>query len=56
MIWVGTADYVSERIDQYREQLGLDHIMLLQQFPGLPFEKIIASMTRFGEHVMPRYL
>ena len=56
MIWVGTADYVSERIDQYREQLGLDHIMLLQQFPGLPFEKIIASMNRFGEHVMPRYL
>ena len=56
MMWVGTADYVSEKIVQFREDVGLQHIMLLQQFPGIPFEKILASMSRFGEYVMPDFL
>jgi alkanesulfonate monooxygenase SsuD/methylene tetrahydromethanopterin reductase-like flavin-dependent oxidoreductase (luciferase family) len=55
-IWVGTAEYVSEKIEQCQQELGLQHIMLLQQFPGVPIEKILASMTRFGEHVAPRFL
>ena len=56
MMWVGTADYVSDKIEQFREDVGLQHIMLLQQFPGIPFEKILASMSRFGEYVMPNFL
>ena len=55
MMWIGTADYVAEKIEQCREEVGLQHIMLLQQFPGIPFEKILASMSRFGERVVPRF-
>lgn len=55
MMWVGPADYVSEKIEQCREEVNLQHIMLLQQFPDIPIEKILASMTRFGEHVVPRF-
>ena len=56
IMWVGTADYVAEKIEKFREEVGLQHIMLLQQFPGVPIEKILASMRRFGEHVVPRFL
>ena len=55
IIWVGTADYVAEKMQDYRDDVNVNHIMLLQQFPGIPFEKIIASMDKFSEHVMPRF-
>ena len=54
IMWVGTADYVAEKIQTFQDEIGLQHIMLLQQFPGIPIEKILASMSRFGEHVVPR--
>lgn len=56
LIRVGTADHVVEKIQRYREECGLEHVMLLQQFPGTPLEKILASMTRFGEQVLSRAL
>ena len=55
IIWVGTADHVTEKIEQFREQVGLQHIMLAMPFFGLPFEKVLASLSRFGEHVVPRF-
>ena len=55
LIWVGTADYVAEKIDKYRDAVNLQHIVLLQQFPGLPYEKILSSMSLLAEHVLPRY-
>ena len=39
LIWVGTADYVAEKIEKYRQLIGLKHIMLLQQFPGIDYQK-----------------
>ena len=56
LIWVGTADHVGEKLQHYREEFGLEHVMLLQQFPGTPLKKILASMTRFGEQVLPQFL
>ena len=55
IIWVGTADYVSEKMKDFRDDANVNHIMLLQQFPGVPYEKIISSMDKFSEHVMPRF-
>ena len=55
IIWVGTAEHVTEKIARCKEQFGLSHIMLLQQFPGVSIEKILASMTRFGERVVPQF-
>ena len=55
VIWIGSADYVAEKIERFREEVGLSHIMLLEPFPGLPYEKILKSMTLFGERVVPRF-
>lgn len=55
IIWVGTADYVAEKIEACRDELDINHIMLLQQFPGIAYDRITASMSRFSEHVLPRF-
>ena len=55
IIWVGTADYVAEKIEDYRDDVNVNHIMLLQQFPGVAYNNILSSMTRFSERVMPRF-
>ena len=55
LIWVGTADYVAEKIEKYRQLIDLKHIMLLQQFPGIDYQKILKSMTLFSENVIPRF-
>ena len=55
IIWVGTADYVAERIEEFREEVNVNHIMLLQQFPGIDYTKILKSMDRFSGHVLPRF-
>ena len=55
LIWVGDADYVAEKIDKLNKSIGLNHIMLLQQFPGFDYQKILKSMALFSERVMPRF-
>ena len=55
IVWVGTADYVAEKIEKAREEVGLQHVMLAMPFFGLPFEKVLSSLSRFGEQVLPRF-
>ena len=55
IVWVGTPDYVAEKIEKAREEVSLQHIMLAMPFFGLPFEKVLSSLSRFGEHVLPRF-
>ena len=54
IIWVGSPEYVAEKLEQFREEVDLQHIMLIAPFPGLPYEKNLKSMTLFGEQVIPR--
>ena len=55
IIWVGTADYVTERIEEAKAAIGFDHLVALQQFPGVPYEKIRASWERLASDVTPRF-
>jgi len=55
IIVVGSADYVTERFNESRETLGLDHLVLMQQYTGVPYDKIIASWDRLCEHVVPQF-
>jgi len=55
VIWVGTADYVAEKIQERREKIGLNHFVSLQQYPGVPYELIRRSMTRYIERVVSRF-
>lgn len=55
IIVVGDAAYVAERFAEKQEIIGLDHLMLMQQYTGVPYEKILASWDRLFEHVVPRF-
>ena len=55
IIVVGDADYVADRFAEKQETIGLDHLMLMQQYTGVPYEKILASWKRLFESVVPRF-
>jgi alkanesulfonate monooxygenase SsuD/methylene tetrahydromethanopterin reductase-like flavin-dependent oxidoreductase (luciferase family) len=55
IIMVGDAEFVADRIAERQETTGLDHLMLMQQYTGVPYEKILASWHRLFEHVVPRF-
>jgi alkanesulfonate monooxygenase SsuD/methylene tetrahydromethanopterin reductase-like flavin-dependent oxidoreductase (luciferase family) len=46
---VGDSVFVKEEIARYREALGIDHFMMRCHWPGLEFEKSLASIRRLGE-------
>jgi hypothetical protein len=52
---VGDAEFVANRIAERQESTGLDHLMLMQQYTGVPYRKILASWNRLFEHVVPRF-
>ena len=55
IIVVGDAAYVAERFAEKQEMIGLDHVMLMQQYTGVPYEKILASWDRLFAHVVPKF-
>jgi len=55
IIVVGSAEYVIERFKERQETIGLDHLVLMQQYTGVPYTKILASWDRLFEHVVPHF-
>lgn len=55
IIMVGDAEFVADRIAERQEATGLDHLMLMQQYTGVPYEKILSSWHRLFEHIVPRF-
>ena len=55
LIFVGTPDSVSEQIERYQDELGLDHLVLFHNIPGLTHEKVMKSLSLFSERVLPRF-
>jgi alkanesulfonate monooxygenase SsuD/methylene tetrahydromethanopterin reductase-like flavin-dependent oxidoreductase (luciferase family) len=52
---VGTADYVSEKIHELREELNLEHLLLWTTHPGLEHRHAMRSLELFAEKVMPQF-
>lgn len=52
---VGTPEYVAEKIEELREEIGLEHMLLWTTHPGLPHAKAMRSLELFSERVMPRF-
>ncbi len=46
---IGDAAFVKEEVTRYREALGVDHMIMRVQWPGLEQEKAMASIRRLGE-------
>lgn len=55
IIVVGDAKYVTERFAEKQQTFGLDHLMLMQQYTGVPYAKIVASWQRLFDHVVPKF-
>lgn len=51
---IGTPDEVIDMIRKYRS-IGMDHVMMLMNFGGLPHEKVMKSMELVAKHVMPAF-
>jgi alkanesulfonate monooxygenase SsuD/methylene tetrahydromethanopterin reductase-like flavin-dependent oxidoreductase (luciferase family) len=50
----GTAARVADQIAELRDA-GVHHVLCQMSYGYLPHERILDSMRRFGEHVMPRF-
>jgi alkanesulfonate monooxygenase SsuD/methylene tetrahydromethanopterin reductase-like flavin-dependent oxidoreductase (luciferase family) len=46
---IGDKASVKEEVARYREALGVDHLILRVQWPGLPQEQVLGSIRRLGE-------
>ena len=55
IIIVGDAEFVADRLAEKQATTGLDHVMLMQQYTGVPYSKIMASWDRLFEHVVPKF-
>ncbi|MEO0357919.1 MAG: LLM class flavin-dependent oxidoreductase, partial [Pseudomonadota bacterium] len=55
IIVVGDAAFVADRFAEKQATIGLDHVMLMQQYTGVPYRKILASWDRLFEHVVPQF-
>ncbi|MCU6600822.1 LLM class flavin-dependent oxidoreductase [Peribacillus frigoritolerans] len=51
----GTPDYVAEKIQELKEELNLETLLLWVNHNGLPHEKMMKSLKLFTEEVMPRF-
>ncbi|NNH72881.1 LLM class flavin-dependent oxidoreductase [Nocardia uniformis] len=53
-LFVGTPDYVAEKIANVRDTLGLDRFMLHTSVGTLPHEKVLRNIELLGEKVAPQ--
>jgi alkanesulfonate monooxygenase SsuD/methylene tetrahydromethanopterin reductase-like flavin-dependent oxidoreductase (luciferase family) len=51
----GTPEYVCEQIEQMRETLNLETLLVWSSFPGVPHEAAMDSIRLFTEEVMPHF-
>ena len=55
LIWVGSPDYVAEKIEKLRSELNCDHVTIWPNISFLSFEEQMRSLYLFAEQVMPRF-
>lgn len=50
----GTPEYVADRIEELREELGLEQLLINSAWSGMPHESTMRSMRLFADKVLPR--
>ena len=51
----GTPDYVAEKIQEMRDKLNIQTLLVWSNFPGVRHEDCMRSVRLFTEEVMPRF-
>jgi alkanesulfonate monooxygenase SsuD/methylene tetrahydromethanopterin reductase-like flavin-dependent oxidoreductase (luciferase family) len=52
---VGTPEECSEEIERYRDLLGVNHLLLRLQWPGMPQRDVLREIELIGEKVIPSW-
>jgi alkanesulfonate monooxygenase SsuD/methylene tetrahydromethanopterin reductase-like flavin-dependent oxidoreductase (luciferase family) len=52
---VGSPEKVIKDIERYKEETGLNNIILWMNIGGQQHDKVVKSMKLFSEHVMPHF-
>jgi alkanesulfonate monooxygenase SsuD/methylene tetrahydromethanopterin reductase-like flavin-dependent oxidoreductase (luciferase family) len=53
--FVGTPEFVTERLKKFEAELGCEHLVLYWALPLLTYEQIMGSMRLFADEVMPHF-
>ena len=51
---VGSPDEVAETIAWYRDELGIEDLMVFPAMPGDPYSKVETQLHRLAEEVLPQ--
>ena len=51
----GTADYVTEKIEELKSELNLQNLQVWSNFPGVKHDDCMKSIQLFTEKVMPHF-
>lgn len=54
ILWVGSPDFVAERIDKLRSEINCQHVTLWPNPGFVPFAKVQRGIELFAERVMPQ--
>jgi alkanesulfonate monooxygenase SsuD/methylene tetrahydromethanopterin reductase-like flavin-dependent oxidoreductase (luciferase family) len=52
---LGTPEQAREQIAEYRDELGIDHLVLRMYWPDMPEEHCLKSIRLFGDEVIPQF-
>lgn len=52
---IGSPDDCISEIERLRRELGLTHLIMRMQTPGMPTDEVLRSMRLFTEQVMPAF-
>ncbi len=55
ILFIGSPDFVAERIDKFRSELNCQHVTLWPNPGFVPFKKVLKGIELFAERVMPRF-
>ena len=55
MLWIGSPDFVAERIHKFHEELNCQHVTLWPNPGFVPFEKVRRGIELFAEKVIPQF-
>jgi alkanesulfonate monooxygenase SsuD/methylene tetrahydromethanopterin reductase-like flavin-dependent oxidoreductase (luciferase family) len=50
---VGSPETAAEQIRQYRDRLGITHLVFRAQWPGMPHEQVMETLHQLADKVMP---
>ena len=55
MLFIGSPDFVAERIDKFRTELNCQHVTLWPNPGFVPYEKVKRGVELFAERVIPQF-